>query len=41
MSKSEEGCAYLGVTLIVMFNLAWVSLVVWGIFELIMLIKRS
>lgn len=41
MSKSESGCAYLGVALIVLFNLAWVSLVCWGIFELIMLIKRS
>lgn len=41
MSKADAGCAYTGVALIVMFNLAFWGLVIWGLIELILLISRS
>jgi hypothetical protein len=37
--KDFAGC--LVALLIIVVNLVWISLVVWGVFELIMLIKRS
>ena len=38
---SEKGCAWAGIVFIILFNLAWISLVVWGFVELILLIQRS
>lgn len=35
--KVGAGCAWL----VILFNIAWVGLVVWGIVELILLIQRS
>jgi len=35
------GAGCLGVGLIVLINLAWVSLVIWGLVELILFLKRN
>lgn len=35
--KVGKGCAYL----VILFWLMWIALIVWGLFELVMLIKRS
>lgn len=43
--KNHDGLAVgagcLGIALVVLVNLAWVSLVVWGIVELILFLKRN
>lgn len=40
-SKAGVIGAILGAILIILVNLAWISLVIWGIIELILFLKRN